>query len=439
MVELLVEHGGGTAEPGVTVVGEAPAPAPIAMAADLPARISGIEISAETAAADLVAVGCTETPDGWVARRPWRPDLTDPYDLVEEVVRVVGYDQVPSVLPREAAGRGLTREQRLRRRIGRTLAGAGCVEVISFPFVGEATFDQLGLPADDPLRRTVRLANPLSSEEPSYTTTLLPGLLKAAARNLGRGTPGVALFETGTVAFPADRGPAPIYGVDWRPTEAELDKLFEAIPDQPLHLAVVLAGERERAGWWGEGRTAGWADAIGLVRRLGDELGVEVEVTSAGRMPWHPGRCARISVGGDVELGHAGELHPQVCKAFGLPARAAAVELDLDALMAQAVDVVPGPEFSTFPLAKEDVALVVADDVSAADVEAALREGAGEHLESIRLFDVYTGDQVGAGHRSLAFALRFRAPDRTLTEQETGAARDAAVALAAERCGAVQR
>ena len=368
----------------------------------------------------------------------WRPDLTDPYDLVEEVVRIVGYDQVPSVLPREAAGRGLTREQRLRRRIGRTLAGAGCVEVISFPFVGDAAFDQLGLPADDPLRHTVRLANPLSSEEPSYTTTLLPGLLRAAARNLGRGAPGVALFETGTVAFPVDRGPAPIYGVDWRPSDDELAKLFEAIPEQPLHLAVVLAGERERAGWWGAGRTAGWSDAIGLVRRLGDELGVEVEVASASRMPWHPGRCAQVRLGG-VEFGHAGELHPHVCAAFGLPARSAAVEIDLDFLMARAVDVVPGPAFSTFPVAKEDVALVVADDVTTAQVEAALREGAGEYLESIRLFDVYTGDQVEAGHKSLAFALRFRAPDRTLTEQETGAARDAAVALAAERCGAVQR
>ncbi len=442
VVELLVQYGGGTPEPGVTVVGQAPRPAAISMETDLPARISGIEITADTAVANLEKVGCLvgDGPSDVVLATPptWRPDLTDPYDLVEEVVRIVGYDQVPSVLPREAAGRGLTREQRLRRRIGRTLAGAGCVEVISFPFVGEAAFDQLGLPADDPLRHTVRLANPLSAEEPSYMTTLLPGLLRAAARNLGRGIPGVALFETGTVAFPVDRGPAPIYGVDWRPSDDELAKLFEAIPEQPLHLAVVLAGERERVGWWGAGRTAGWSDAIGLVRRLGDELGVEVEVTSASRMPWHPGRCAQVRLGG-VEFGHAGELHPHVCAAFGLPARSAAVEIDLDFLMTRAVDVVPGPSFSTFPVAKEDVALVVADAVTTAQVEAALREGAGEYLEAIRLFDVYTGDQVEAGHKSLAFALRFRAPDRTLTEQETGAARDAAVALAAERCGAVQR
>jgi phenylalanyl-tRNA synthetase beta chain len=437
VVKLLVEYGDGEADGGVTVVGEPPYPEEIVMPGDLPARISGIDIPEQTAIDNLVAVGCLIGQPGY-RPPPWRPDLTDPYDLVEEVVRVVGYDQVPSVLPREAAGRGLTREQRLRRRIGRTLAGAGCVEVISFPFIGESTLDQLGLPADDPLRHTVRLANPLSAEEPSYTTTLVPGLLRAAARNLGRGAPGVSLFETGTVAFPADRGPAPIYGVDWRPTDDELAKLEEALPAQPLFLAAVLSGERERAGWWGAGRTAGWSDAIGLVRRLGAELGVDVEVAATSRMPWHPGRCAQVLVDG-VELGHAGELHPRVCAAFGVPPRSAAVEIDLDFLMARAVDVVPGPEFSTYPVAKEDVALVVADDVAAATLEAVLREGAGPFLESIRLFDVYTGDQVGAGHRSLAFALRFRAPDRTLTEQETSAARDAAVALAAERCGAVQR
>jgi phenylalanyl-tRNA synthetase beta chain len=441
VVELLTTYGGGTAEAGVTVVGTPPEPPSITISYDLPARVTGIDIDAATTVANLEAIGAAlDKADSTLTATPppWRPDLTDPFDLVEEVARIVGYDQVPSVLPREAAGRGLTREQRLRRRVGRTLAGAGCVEVISFPFVGDAAFDALGVPEDDRRRRRVRLANPLSAEEPSYTTTLLPGLLKAAARNIGRGATGVALFETGTVAFPAERGAAPIYGVDWRPSDDELTKLFEAVPDQPLHLAVVLAGERERAGWWGSGREAGWSDAVGLVRRLATELGVEVAVASAAYAPWHPGRCARVTVGTQV-LGHAGELHPKVCTAFGLPPRSAAVELDLDELMRHARDVTPGPEFSTYPLAKEDVALVVDESVPAASVEIALREGAGGLLESIRLFDVYHGDQVGAGKKSLAFALRFRAPDRTLTEEETAAARNAAVALAVERTGAVQR
>jgi phenylalanyl-tRNA synthetase beta chain len=425
----------------VTVVGVAPAPSPIEIDSDLPARISGVEIPAATTVALLRAVGCSVIVDGdrlTATPPPWRPDLTDPYDLVEEVVRIVGYDRVPSILPRRATGRGLTREQRLRRRVGRVLAGAGAAEVISFPFVGDAAWDALGLPADDPRRSTVRLANPLSAEAPAYTTTVLPGLLEAAGRNLGRGAPGVTLFETQAVAMPADNGPAPIYGVDRRPTEQELDALLAAIPVQWTELGLVLAGEQERGGWWGPARTASWEDALALVDRLAGDLSVEISVESASVMPWHPGRCAKVSAG-ESTLGFAGELHPKVCRAYGLPERSAAVVLDLDALMAAAPDVVSGPEFSTFPVAKEDVALVVDEAVPAGAVEAALREGAGDLLESVRLFDVYVGEQIGEGKKSLAFALRFRAPDRTLVEGEAGAARDAAVARAAERTGAVQR
>jgi phenylalanyl-tRNA synthetase beta chain len=440
VVELLVTHGGGTPDPGVTKVGEAPVRPAIRISADLPARVTGMEIDDSQVVACLEAVGCAVDGDEAlvVVPPPWRRDVTDPFDLVEEVARVVGYDQVPSVVPPAPAGRGLTREQRLRRRVGRFVAGAGLVEVLSFPFVGDAAFDALGLPEDDVLRQTVRLANPLSAEEPAFTTTLLPGILRTAARNLGRGASGVALFETGTVAHPVDRGAAPVFGVTLRPSEAELAKLEEALPEQPLLLAAVFAGELERSGWWGQGRTASWADAVGLVRELGSELGVDVEVRSAQRMPWHPGRCARVFVDG-TEFGHAGELHPGVCAAHGLPRGSAALEVDLGFLIDHAVAVAAAPDLSTFPVAKEDVALVVADDVSADELARTLREGAGDLCESVRLFDVYTGAQIGAGRKSLAFALRFRAPDRTLTETETGAARDAAVALAATRHGAEQR
>lgn len=446
VVELLVEHGGGVVEPGVTEVGPGASPetrkplTTITIPTSLPARIIGIDLSDETVVKCLELIGAQVKVenDTLTATVPtYRTDLNDPYDLVEEVARIVGYDKVPSVLPRRATGGGLTRAQQLRRRIGRALAGAGLVEVVDFPFVGEADFDRLGLPADDVLRHTVKLANPLSSEEPGYTTTLLPGLLKVAARNVSRGQDGVSLFETATVAFPVDQA-APIYGVDRRPTEEELEKLLAAIPRQPLHLAVVLAGERTRGGWWGAAETASWADAIDVVRRLGTELGVPVEVASASRAPWHPGRCAVVSVDG-VEFGHAGELHPNVCKAFGLPARSAAVEIDLDFLISKVPATAAGPVFSTMPVAKEDVALTVSTDVTVAAVEAALREGAGPLLETVRLFDVYEGDQVGEGKKSLAFALRFRAPDRTLKAEETAAAREAAVAKAAELTGAVQR
>ncbi|CAN5260940.1 hypothetical protein BH18ACT9_BH18ACT9_10650 [soil metagenome] len=166
-------------------------------------------------------------------------------------------------------------------------------------------------------------------------------------------------------------------------------------------------------------------------------LGVSLDVATGSCAPWHPGRCAEIQVAG-VVVGYAGELHPRVCAAYGVPARTAAAEVDLDALVAAARPP-RAPSLSSFPLAKEDVALVVEADVPSAEVAAALRAGAGELLESVRLFDVYTGEQIEAGKRSLAFALRFRAPDRTLTDAETARARDAAVACAAEATGARQR
>jgi phenylalanyl-tRNA synthetase beta chain len=284
----------------------------------------------------------------------------------------------------------------------------------------------------------LRLANPLSSEEPAMTTTLLPGLLKAVARNAGRGNADLALFETATVTLPRATGPAPIFGVDHRPTDGQLDELDKALPEQPLHLALAVAGDRERPGWWGRGRAATWADAVDGIRRVAEAVGVELTVRGTARAPWHPGRCAGLLVG-DAVIGHAGELHPRVCTAYGLPPRTAAAEIDLSRLLEHAVRVVEAPQYSSYPVAKEDVALVVDDAVTSSELEAALREGAGEYLESIRLFDVYTGPQVGEGKKSLAFALRFRAPDRTLTEHEAGAFRDAAVARAAERYGAIQR
>jgi phenylalanyl-tRNA synthetase beta chain len=442
VAELLVEHGGGTISAGVTYVGRPPEGRTVTMAATLPEQITGIPTDSDTVVAHLRAVGCTVAADGdrlTVVPPSWRPDISDPYDLVEEVARIVGYDQVPSVLPAAPAGRGLTRGQRLRRRAGLALAGAGYVEVLTYPFVGQADWDSLELAADDDRRRTVRVANPLSEEEPELRTTLVPGLLKTLARNIGRGITDAALFEQAPVFLPTPgAGPAPILGVDRRPTDEEWEALQAAIPRQPRHVAVVLAGEREPSGWWGKGRPATWADALEAVRTLARSFAVGVELRSAVYAPWHPGRCAEVLLGGRV-VGHAGELHPRVCKAFGVPPRTAVAEVDLDALMDAAVPVVPAPVFSTYPVAKEDVALVVDADVPAAAVAATLREGAGTLLESVRLFDVYAGEQIGEGKKSLAFAMRFRAPDRTLTDAEVAEAREAAVVLAAERHGAVHR
>ncbi|MGX5183704.1 phenylalanine--tRNA ligase subunit beta [Streptomyces avermitilis] len=444
-VDLLVLLAGGSADAGVTEVITPSAPHTITIPADHPDRVAGVEYGRETVVRRLQEVGCdVYGQDELLVTVPsWRPDLTDPNDLAEEVIRLEGYENLPSTLPKPPAGRGLTERQRLHRRVGRALAGAGYVEAPNYPFIGEHVFDQFGLAADDPKRRVVKLVNPLSEEEPALRTTLLPGLLGALRRNDGRGSHDLALFETGLVFHPrAEQRIAVRLPVDRRPTDEEIASLTAALPEQPRHAAVVLAGAREQAGWWGKGRPADWADAVEAARALAREAGTELLVRAGQYGPWHPGRCAELAVvldGEEKVIGYAGELHPGVLKTLGLPARTSAMELNLDALEQASAGVVKGPRISTFPVATQDVALVVDKTVPHADVEAALREGAGELLESIRLFDVYESEQLGAGKKSLAYALRFRAADRTLTVEEASTARDAAVALAAERTGAALR
>jgi phenylalanyl-tRNA synthetase beta chain len=404
-----------------------------------PSRVSGVEYSPAEVVEFLEAVGCTVDVDGTalqVTPASWRPDLTDPADVVEEVIRLAGYDDVPSVLPTAPPGRGLTDVQRRRRAVGRALAEFGFVEAPSYPFVGTAALDALGLPADDERRQVVVVRNPLSEEEPALRTTLLPCLLATLARNLSRGQRDLALFEHGAVFPGGARTPAPLPGVDRRPDDATIAALLGAVPVQPWHVAVALAGHREPRGWWGSGRPASWADAVEAARRVAAAAGVDLIVRAGARAPWHPGRGAGGRVG-DTVVGYAGELHPRVCEALELPRRTSVMELDLDALPAAEVPV--GPTISSFPPVLIDLALVVTEDVPAADVDAALRAGAGELLESLRLFDVYTGAPVPAGSRSLAYALTLRAPDRTLTSEEATAVRDAALAEAASRTGAALR
>ncbi|MES9607821.1 MULTISPECIES: phenylalanine--tRNA ligase subunit beta [Actinomadura] len=439
-VRMLAELGGAKIVPGVTHA-EAPVErAVVTMPAGHPDRVAGVVYGRDTVVRRLEQVGCTVTGDDVLTVTPpsWRPDLTAPNDLAEEVLRLEGYENIPARAPRPAAGKGLTAEQRLRRRVGRALAGAGYVEALAFPFVADKDLDGLQLPEDDARRRTLRLANPMSEEEPLLRTTLLPGLLKALALNVGRGFGDVALFEVGMVFRPRPDAPerAPRLAVDRGPTAEEVAALEAALPDQPYRVAAVLAGDREPSGWWGEGRPALWADAVEAARTVAREVGVELTVKADQHAPWHPGRCAALYVG-DTLVGHAGELHPRVTKAYGLPARSCAMELELRRL-GEPVSV-RAPHVSSYPVAVQDVALVVDSGVPAAEVEAALREGAGGLLEAIRLFDVYTGEQVGEGRKSLAYSLRFRAPDRTLTAEEASQARDSAVAAASERTGAVLR
>jgi phenylalanyl-tRNA synthetase beta chain len=410
---------------------------PISIAADLPDRFAGVAYAAGTTVRRLTQIGCAVTEHGdtlTVIPPSWRPDLLQPADLVEEVLRLEGLEVIPSVLPPAPAGRGLTRKQSRRRAIGKALAQSGYVEILPTPFLPAGAFDLWGLTADDPRRAATRVLNPLDADRPELATTLLPGLLEALGRNISRGLVDAALYAIAQVVQPTEQtGRAELIPVDRRPTDAEIAMLDASLPRQPQHVAAVLAGLREPRGPWGPGRRVDAADALEAVRIIARASGIDVTLRAAQYLPWHPGRCAEVVVG-DTVIGHAGQLHPAVVERSGLPKGTCALELNLEAL--PITELLPAPRVSPFPAVFQDLNLVVPVDVPAEAVADAVREGAGELLEDMQLFDVFTGPQIGEDRKSLTFALRFRAPDRTLTEDDASAARDAAVRRAAELLGA---
>lgn len=445
-VRLLVEHGGGHVDPGVTDVDRTTSREADRLDVTAPSRIIGVDYSRDRVVQILRDLGAdvTENEDPHyvdVTPPSWRPDLVDAPDYAEEVARIDGYNNIPSVTPTPSEGRGLTHGQRIRRVIADVLAGAGFTEVLSYPFVSEELADQLMLPDDDDRRRAVRLANPLSEERPLMRTSVLGSLVDVLRRNVSRGHKDVALFEMGLVFRPG--GPlrrAPIPAVSARPSHDELEQLYAAVPPQPRRVGIMATGLIEYAGWWGPGRPAEWNDMVSAVQAVAAALVVPVVVSAdPDHAPWHPGRCARIALTDGTLVGHAGELHPKVLTALDLPPRTVAAEIDVDVLTAASDRAVQAERFSTFPPAMTDIALLVRTDVAAADIEAALRSGAGDALELVTLFDVYEGERIEKGHKSLAYRLTFRAADRTLTTDEVNGFRDAAVAAAADAVGAIQR
>lgn len=439
-VSLLVEHGGGVADDAVTDVGTPAVPAPIVIDPELPTRYIGLEYPRDEVVASLTAIGCTVSESGdtlTVTPPTWRPDLVDGPDLVEEIARVRGYDQIPSVVPRATAGRGLSPEQRSRRVVARALAGSGLVEVLSYPFIGADRHDQLGYPADDPRRETVRLANPLQDESPLMRTSILDTLVDTLRRNVSRGHRDVALYEIGLVTA-GGVTPLPVPPAGALPSAEDLDRITKGVPRQPRHVAIAAAGHAVPAGPWGPARPVDAGDVVGWAQAVGQSIGVDLQVAASERAPFHPGRCVEVTLADGTVVGYAGELHPKVCSTVELPERTVAAELDLDAVIAASGAPVTPAQLSTYPVATTDVALVVDEGVPAAAVAAALRSGAGETLETLTLFDVYRGDQVGEGRKSLAYRLTFRA-DRTLKTDEVSALRDRAVAAASSATGAQQR
>lgn len=443
--DLLVELAGGRLSPATTQVGQAPEPTVIELPVKRVDSLVGVDYTTAEVTGLLEGIGAVIEVIGKdrlaVTVPSWRTDITADVDLIEEVARTGGYDRIPSIQPAARAGQGMTEAQRTRRRISNLLAADGYTEVLSYPFTSDKRDDQLRLEADDVRRKHIRLANPMSEDLPLMRTNLLSTLVELVARNFGRGAKDVALFEAGLVSTSAGlpTGPGPRHLPGYHPTDAELEEVYASVPAQPYHYAGIISGNVELPGVWGKGRKAEATDVIDTVRRIAGVNGIEVSVEADQIAPWHPGRAAKFLLADGQELGHAGELHPKVCENLGLPARTVAFEIDLDALLGQEDLRTWDGALSTYPVSRQDVALIVDANLPTQTLAATLREGAGEELELLETFDLYTGDQLPEGKKSLAFRLTFRAPDRTLKADDASAMREAATQLAAERHGAEVR
>lgn len=398
------------------------------------ARTLNLDLTPSEIAGHLRSVGCDVNEATFEVDPPsWRSDLIQPADFVEEVARMVGYDKIPSILPPRPNHASLTPTQKRRRAVASMLASRGFAEVQTFPFTNQETIDSMGFVGER--AATYKIANPMSEEFPLMRVHLVPGLIEVAQRNISRGAKDFAIFEMGSIFRSSQKlVPAISPELGKRPDQSVIDAITASVPPQAYHVAGLLVGKNEASDWQGPARPYNWQDAISYAQDILQLCNLNWSIKRSDFAPWHPGRCAELIVDGKA-VAHAGELHPRIVAAYGLPERSVAFAVGLSAL--PETKLVRPFTVGTMPAALQDVALIVDASVAAGDVEEALRAGAGNLLESITLFDRY--DKLGDGKISLAFSLVFRAQDRTLTGPEVAEAREAAVAEAVKRTGAVLR
>ncbi|MDQ4025088.1 MAG: phenylalanine--tRNA ligase subunit beta [Actinomycetota bacterium] len=418
--QLLADVAGGNAR--YPVWDEYPAPVQrrsITLRPGRTPKLLGVDVPAARQVEHLQSIGieAVEGEGGIETVVPtWRPDLTREVDLVEEVARLHGIDRVPPTLPPGRAG-ALTEAQRFERRLRRTLAALGLREAWTESFLGPKELDDLGLATGHPARSLVRLMNPMTEEKPALRTTLLPGLLRSVAHNVAHRAEGVALFEVARVYEPSD----------------------EELPVEADVLAAVLSGRRRPQTWRGPAGAWDFFGAKGVVEATLRSLALPAPAFSpASGMPFHPTRSATVTVAG-VTAGAFGELHPEVCDRFDVYEGTVAFELSLAPLLAALPARVKVEDLPRFPALLIDLAVVVDEDVPAETVAELVREAGAPDVTSASLFDLYRGEQLPEGRKSLAFALEIRAPDRTLTDEEALTVRDRIVAALRARVGAELR
>lgn len=418
--QLLVELAGATvASARLEARGRLPEPRPIELSATEVSGLLGVEVPAATIREALARLGCTTTgagPTVTVTPPSWRPDLNLPADLAEEVAILHEYDRIPATMPRLVARPlPVTARDRILALIRETLRAAGFAEALTYSFTAPGELGKAGFAESDPERaRAVPILNPLSEDHALMRTTLIPGLLRSAAYNLAREAPGVRMFEFGRVTL-ADG----------------------ATSVEPSRLGLVAAGRLPQQLQRAE-RVLALADLEGAIAAAAAAIGVSLAWSAGRQIPFAPGRCAVASTPAG-SVGAAGELTARAAAAFELPSGACAAELDLDALVAAAALDTPVIAPPRLPAVHRDLAVVAGLDVPAARLREVILRAGAPLLESADVFDIYTGRQVAAGSRSVAWRLAFRAADRTLTEPEVETAVGRITGALAAECQAAIR
>ena len=391
---LIAMWSGGTVAPVAIDVGEPPPPAEVLVEPHRVSALLGVEVGSQEIREALgrLRIQAREEDEDVVVLAPsFRPDLRREVDVAEEVARVVGYGAIPSTVPGIRQAGGLTRDARLRRRVADLLSAAGLWEARSSSFLGASDLALF----EDERRVGVRIENPISDRDDVLRTSLLPGLLRAAQRNVAQRRTSVRIFEIGHTFVV-------------RESEAE----------EIERVAVLLAGPRAEE-WPQRGQDADFLDAKGVLEHLLEGLGIgSWSLSQFAFAPFHPARSTEVILPGEPPIGELAELHPRVAEAFDIPSRVAVFELRLDHLLAASTEEATAVDVSRFPPLHRDLAFVVDRDVPAGAVRDALKDAAGPLLDRVLLFDVYEGDPLPAGKKSLAFSVDFRADDRTLTDDE---------------------
>jgi phenylalanyl-tRNA synthetase beta chain len=403
---LILELAGGSVAAGM--VDAYPRPLPrrqLTLSAQRASQLLGLDVDAGEIQRVLNGIGLSS--DFVLDRRDgalsvdiphFRPDLEREIDLIEEVARLIGYDRIPVTMPTTTlASQPLPRHLQLERQLGDGMAALGFAEIINYSFVAAAAVDRLALAADDPRRQTVQILNPLTEEQAVMRTTLVPGLLETAARNMAYRTNDLALFELRPVFHPV---------------------AGEELPREHLRLTALLSGRREPEGWAQQAATCDFFDIKGAVEALLDGLNIRDArwPSNHGEGYYHPGKSCAVEAG-NLRLGTLGEIHPEVLRAFDIQQPTYLLDLDAEALFAAAGSHPGFRPLSRYPDMERDSALLIDEEVTAQQVLDTLRQVRLKDLESLVLFDVYRGAALPAGKKSLAIRARYRALDRTLTDE----------------------